>query len=183
MSESSSYAIARDLLRDEPDLHAFLVAIFQFGVAPPPASGAFSGSALVDRVQRRDYWAGQQPRRLAKLGLLRGVQLSTDGACYVVVDPAGICRALRERGLDPFQRLPGDFFNEVAKIETLRQGHDENSSASIVWVEQGESSPFVDRRMMIETKRWSGRIVAILLAVGFSLSRVADRISRAIGVS
>lgn len=155
MSESSSYTIARNLLRDEPDLHAFLVAIFQLGVAPPPASGAFSGSSLIDLVQRRDDWAGQQPRRLARLGLLREVQLSRDGACYVVVEAAGIYRALTERGFDPFQRLPGDFFNHVAKIEAPRQWQDdESSSASIVWVERGDASPVVDRRMAIGTRQW-----------------------------
>jgi hypothetical protein len=45
------------------------------------------------------------------------VQQSKDGASYAVVDPAGIRRALTEHGLDPFQKLPGDFFNLVAKID------------------------------------------------------------------
>ena len=43
MSESSSYAIAKDLLRNEPDLHAFLVAIFQFGVMPPAGDRGILG--------------------------------------------------------------------------------------------------------------------------------------------
>jgi hypothetical protein len=117
MSESSAYAIARDLLRDEPDLHPFLIAVFQLGVAPPPTGREFWGSSLLNFVQRHGHWAGQQPRRLARLGLLRRVQRSKNGASYAVVDPAGIRRALTERGLDPFQKLPGDFFNHVAKID------------------------------------------------------------------
>jgi hypothetical protein len=117
MSESSSYATARNLLRDEPDLHPFLIALFQFGVAP--AGGEFWGSSLLNRVQRHDNWAGQQPRRLGRLGLLRVVQPSKGwgSACYAVVDPAGIRRALTDHGLDPRQKLPGDFFNHVAKID------------------------------------------------------------------
>lgn len=117
MSELSSYAIARDLLQDEPDLRPFLIAVYQFGMAPWPAGGEFWGSSLLNRVQRHDNWAGQQPRRLARLGLLRRVQQSKDGASYLVVDPAGIRRALAELGLAPLQRLPGDFFNHVAKID------------------------------------------------------------------
>lgn len=184
MSESSSYAIARDLVRNEPELHAFLVAIFQFGVAPPAARGAFSGSSLINLVQRRDNWAGQQPRRLAELGLLRTVGLNKDGVRYVVVDAAGIHRALTERGLDPFRRLPGDFFNDVANLEAPRQGRDDTaSSASLNWVEASDSSLFADRPMAIGTRPWSGRVVTILLAVGFSFARIADRISKAIGVS
>jgi hypothetical protein len=111
MSESSSYAIVRDLLRDEPDSHPFLIATFQLGVAPLPTGGEFWGSSLLNFVQRHDHWAGQQPRRLARLGLIRRVQQSKDGASYAVVDPAGIRRALTERGLDPFQ------INHVAKID------------------------------------------------------------------
>jgi hypothetical protein len=117
MSESSSYAIARNLLRDEPDLHSFLIAIYQFGAGPLPTGGEFWRSSLCNFVQRRDHWGWQQPRRLARLGLLRRVQQSKDGASYIVVDPAGVRRALTEHGLDPLQRLPGYFFNHLAKID------------------------------------------------------------------
>lgn len=117
MSESSSYATARNLLRDEPYLHPFLIAIYQFAAGPLPNGGEFWGSSLCNFVQRRDPWGWQQPRRLARLGLLRRVQQTKDGASYVVVDPAGIRRALIEHGLDPFLKLPGDFFNHVAKID------------------------------------------------------------------
>jgi hypothetical protein len=112
----SAYTITSDLLRREPDLHPFLVAVYQFGAASAPAGGEFWGSSLLNRVQRHDAWAGQQPRRLAGLGLLRRVRQSKNGACYEVVDPTGIRRALLEHGLDPLKRLPGDFFNHVAKI-------------------------------------------------------------------
>lgn len=60
---------------------------------------------------------GSSREELARLGLLRRVQQTKDGASYVVVDPAGIRRALIEHGLDPFLKLPGDFFNHVAKID------------------------------------------------------------------
>lgn len=117
MPESTSDETARNLLTSEPDLQPLLIAIFQFGVAPPPAGGEFWGNSLLNRIQRHDHWAGQQPQRLARLGFLRRVQQSKDGASYVGVDSAGIRRALTEHGLDPFQRLPGDFFNHVAKID------------------------------------------------------------------
>jgi hypothetical protein len=115
MSESA-YMIASSLLSKEPDLHPFLVALYQFGAAPSLAGGEFWGSSLLNRVQCHDAWAGQQPRRLAKLGLLRRITQSKNGARYEVVDPTGIRRALLEHGLDPLKRLPGDFFNHVAKI-------------------------------------------------------------------
>ncbi len=112
----SAYAIASYLVRSEPDLHPFLLAVYQFGAAPAPTGGEFWGSSLLNRVQRHDAWAGQQPRRLAELGLLRRITQSRNGACYEVADPTGIRNALVEHGIDPLQRLPGDFFNHVAKI-------------------------------------------------------------------
>jgi hypothetical protein len=117
MHKSTSYEITKNLLESEPaDLHPFLIALFQFGMAPWPSGGEFWGSSLLNRVQRHDNWAGQQPRRLARLGLLRRVQQSKDGASYIVEDPEGIGRALAEHGLDRLQRLPGDFFDHVSKI-------------------------------------------------------------------
>jgi hypothetical protein len=45
------------------------------------------------------------------------VQQSKKEACYAVIDLAGIRAALIEHGVDPFQKLPGDFFNHVGKID------------------------------------------------------------------
>jgi hypothetical protein len=112
----STYTIASDLLRSEPDLHPFIIALYQFGAAPVPAGGEFWGSSLLNRVQHHDAWAGQRPRRLARLGLLRKVAQSKNGACYAVVDPSELRRVLIDHGLDPLKKLPGDFFNHVAKI-------------------------------------------------------------------
>lgn len=63
--------------------------------------------------------AGQQPRRLARPGLLLVVRRARSGVARAtaVVDPAVFRRALTEHGLDPFQKLPGDFFNHVANID------------------------------------------------------------------
>ncbi len=116
--KKSTYEMTKDLLESETaDLHPFLIALFQFGMTPAPSGGEFWGSSLLNRVQRHDNWAGRLPRKLAKLGLLRRVQQSKDGASYVVIDPAGIGRALAEHGLDRFQRLLGDFFDHVSKID------------------------------------------------------------------
>jgi hypothetical protein len=166
MSESSSYSIARALLKNEPDLSTFLVAIFQFGAAAP-AGESFSRGSLLSRVQRRDDWAGLQPRRLAELGLLRRVQSGVDGACYVTVDAVGIYTALTEHGIDPFVRLPGDFFNHVANIHVPQQKEeDEDQKPSIVWVEKDDLPPSVHRPVMTGTTPWKARTVAILAGLG-----------------
>jgi hypothetical protein len=66
MSESSSYAIVKGLLRDEPDSHPFLIAAFQLGSRRCRLAGNFgeapcstlSSVMTTGRGTSREDWVG-----------------------------------------------------------------------------------------------------------------------------
>jgi hypothetical protein len=102
----SANEATKKFLQEFPSWAPIIVACVQIA----DEIGDFPSSAATNRAQLRGYIL--VPLRLA--GILEGTGDSIrrgHNAIYRMPDREGVKRALIEMGIDPGQRLPGDFFN------------------------------------------------------------------------
>jgi hypothetical protein len=114
--ETTLNQVVETLLQKTPELSTLLTAVYQLSLEC--RDGVFYTRIIANRLQRWDTWVYQQPRQLARLGLLRKVGESEHGRCahYVVTDRVSLGTALIAAGVNPRLELPGDFFHRAAAI-------------------------------------------------------------------
>jgi hypothetical protein len=99
----------QELLQEQPDWRLIFIACLRLSEDSPGKPFWSSGVLNLAQCQAR-----RSLTPLRALGILETVEKSTrnySNASYRVRDPAGFRLALVEMGIDPDERLPGDFYN------------------------------------------------------------------------